>query len=71
MHAIMLSPGDRWRTAAAPRRDDDAETHGANTVAIVFCRVKTTTPAWELIEIDFLEHCQAILIIRHAQVEGG
>src|SRR5713101_9191667 len=45
-----------------------AETHGANNVAIVFCRRQNDDARGKRIEIDFLEHGQAILI-RHAQVE--
>jgi len=45
-----------------------AETHGADNVAIVFRRGQNDDARGQRIEIDFLEHGQAILI-RHAQVE--
>ena len=44
------------------------ETHGANDVAIVFRGGQNDDARGQRIEIDFLEHGQAVLI-RHAQVE--
>ena len=45
-----------------------AEAHGANHVAIIFRRGQNDDARGQRIEIDFLEHGQAILI-RHTQVE--